>query len=310
MDPDLEDAAAAADETAGAGNGRRVVLPDGMVENILMLVEWLIAMALSIPMVLVILLSLTMLLARAIDLFGYSTTDYVWGAVFGHLKDPCDQPLGGVLLLYWCIVLLRLTLLYSWVNCFEGGCLTTASCWENPSCQTIRFFLYTSVVFLTLVFEVSWPCTTFTMLLLARKCTWQLRVNAWVLLCPYLLQLLGLLLWLSWLQCLRLVLRRSGLRLDPSDAADAVRRLQSVPYDAELFSADGISSTCAICLSDFTAADTAIVLAPCGETHLFHRSCLADWVSRTATCPLCRRPLAGLGRNDLRVEEVELRAVS
>ena len=49
------------------------------------------------------------------------------------------------------------------------------------------------VVFLTLVFEVSWPCTTFTMLLLARKCTWQLRIEAWLLLCPYLLQLLGLL---------------------------------------------------------------------------------------------------------------------
>ena len=51
------------------------------------------------------------------------------------------------------------------------------------------------VVFLTLVFEVSWPCSTLTMLLLARKCTWQLRIEAWLLLSPYLLQLLGLLLW-------------------------------------------------------------------------------------------------------------------
>ena len=50
-------------------------------------------------------------------------------------------------------------------------------------------------MFLTLVFEVSWPCSTLTMLLLARQCSWQLRTEAWILLCPYLLQLLGLLLW-------------------------------------------------------------------------------------------------------------------
>ena len=47
----------------------------------------------------------------------------------------------------------------------------------------------------------------------------------------------------------------------------------------------GISSTCAICLSDFNAADTAIVLAPCGETHLFHRPGAAWHARNYLLCP-------------------------
>ena len=53
---------------------------------------------------------------------------------------------------------------------------------------------------------------------------------------------------------------------------------------AQLASAN---DSCAICRE---ALSTAKVL-PCG--HMFHLVCLRDWLDQSATCPICRRPVAG-----------------
>eukprot|EP00434_Breviolum_minutum_P027675 symbB.v1.2.024478.t3/scaffold2322.1/size82342/6 len=272
---------------------QRIVLPDWLVERVLFLVEWLLAMAISIPMMLVSVLSFTILLARITDLLGnFKTTEYVRQAVFGHVADPCDQPIGVMLILFWCIAFLRVTLIYMWLNCIENGCFPSLSCLETRTCRSLRFILCWCTLIVTVIFELTWPPATLVMLLVARNCTWRLRGSAWLVLCPYLAQMLSVIFWLIW-PCVRPVFRRTGLISNPSLL---VNSFPAVAYDAEVFNDVGYASTCAICLSDFTdTADGTIVLAPCGQGHVFHRSCLAEWFQSSQTCPLCRRHLTEPG---------------
>eukprot|EP00930_Biecheleria_cincta_P058593 TRINITY_DN44403_c0_g1_i1.p1 TRINITY_DN44403_c0_g1~~TRINITY_DN44403_c0_g1_i1.p1 ORF type:complete len:255 (-),score=31.31 TRINITY_DN44403_c0_g1_i1:386-1150(-) len=44
---------------------------------------------------------------------------------------------------------------------------------------------------------------------------------------------------------------------------------------------------CAICLAKLVAGTEGAKL-PCGETHIFHRDCLMEWLQRNPSCPLCR----------------------
>ena len=44
------------------------------------------------------------------------------------------------------------------------------------------------------------------------------------------------------------------------------------------------SNECAICLSPLF--EGALAVTDC--THLYHYDCIADWVDRQPTCPLCR----------------------
>lgn len=48
------------------------------------------------------------------------------------------------------------------------------------------------------------------------------------------------------------------------------------------------SSTCGICLNNFTPTDVRHLL-PCG--HDYHRDCLNTWLSVQQSCPLCRSTL-------------------
>ena len=52
----------------------------------------------------------------------------------------------------------------------------------------------------TVIFELAWPPATLVMLLVARNCTWKLRGSAWLVLCPYLVQMLSVIFWLLRLQ--------------------------------------------------------------------------------------------------------------
>jgi len=45
---------------------------------------------------------------------------------------------------------------------------------------------------------------------------------------------------------------------------------------------------CAICLQHFRPGTEAAKL-PCGETHIFHRDCIVEWLQRNPSCPLCRK---------------------
>ncbi|KAG6425416.1 hypothetical protein SASPL_115851 [Salvia splendens] len=46
---------------------------------------------------------------------------------------------------------------------------------------------------------------------------------------------------------------------------------------------------CSICLEDFDISSDAASVTPC--KHYFHKDCLAPWLRRKKTCPMCRREL-------------------
>ena len=50
-----------------------------------------------------------------------------------------------------------------------------------------------------------------------------------------------------------------------------------------------IIGNCSICLEDFTAKDLCCRLE-C--THLFHEDCVARWLEKQSSCPLCRAATA------------------
>lgn len=45
------------------------------------------------------------------------------------------------------------------------------------------------------------------------------------------------------------------------------------------------NTNCTICLTEFAAGDEARIL-PC--FHMYHRSCIDEWVKKAAVCPVCR----------------------
>ncbi|XP_004514181.1 uncharacterized protein [Cicer arietinum] len=48
------------------------------------------------------------------------------------------------------------------------------------------------------------------------------------------------------------------------------------------------TSTCSICLVDFSFGSKAIRLpSPC--SHVYHENCIMRWLNESNTCPLCRR---------------------
>lgn len=47
------------------------------------------------------------------------------------------------------------------------------------------------------------------------------------------------------------------------------------------------STSCPICLDDFSAGDSVEVL-PCDSNHIFHSACIEQWLSAQCVCPVCR----------------------
>ena len=72
-------------------------------------------------------------------------------------------------------------------------------------------------------------------------------------------------------------------------AAATTATLNLMPNDTlkpELYNSTSTSiDNCSICLEDFTARDMCCRLE-C--THLFHADCVARWLEKQASCPLCR----------------------
>ncbi|CAH9107673.1 unnamed protein product [Cuscuta epithymum] len=48
----------------------------------------------------------------------------------------------------------------------------------------------------------------------------------------------------------------------------------------------GKGEACSICLNDFIRGSAIISLSPC--SHKFHKGCIAKWLRRRRTCPMCR----------------------
>ncbi|KAL5204083.1 hypothetical protein ABZP36_008954 [Zizania latifolia] len=44
---------------------------------------------------------------------------------------------------------------------------------------------------------------------------------------------------------------------------------------------------CVICIEEFEEGDDLLVM-PCASGHRFHDKCLAEWLARNRSCPLCR----------------------
>ena len=81
--------------------------------------------------------------------------------------------------------------------------------------------------------------------------------------------------------------------------------LEEIGFDEYLEKKSGIDNTkgdadvmtCAICTEDFTNKDKVIVLK-CSNKHVFHSSCLRQWVENKAICPICRYDLIGNDGNE------------
>lgn len=91
--------------------------------------------------------------------------------------------------------------------------------------------------------------------------------------------------------CLLTTLQRWGLLRSPVAAPDGtVAHLPLVPFDPETFRDDGACpAECPVCIAEF-GPDGAIRRTPCG--HVFHETCLQNWLLVARTCPCCRADVA------------------
>ncbi|KAK4352902.1 hypothetical protein RND71_028420 [Anisodus tanguticus] len=66
---------------------------------------------------------------------------------------------------------------------------------------------------------------------------------------------------------------------------------EPLPISDDHFEMPTVSAVgyCAICMEEFQAVGAKQV--PCG--HLFHSSCLTNWLSLRKSCPLCRFCISG-----------------
>lgn len=55
------------------------------------------------------------------------------------------------------------------------------------------------------------------------------------------------------------------------------------PYKRNVYA----QTNCIICLSDFQENQLICQLA-CHETHIFHKTCLDEWLKHSEQCPMCR----------------------
>jgi len=86
-----------------------------------------------------------------------------------------------------------------------------------------------------------------------------------------------------------------GWLAPPAGASpDAIKRIEAVQYDAELFadpedpSDSRPPNECCCCCEEY-CEQAVIKRTPC--EHYFHEDCLAKWLVMQRTCPLCRRDL-------------------
>ncbi|KAG6422334.1 hypothetical protein SASPL_118902 [Salvia splendens] len=84
--------------------------------------------------------------------------------------------------------------------------------------------------------------------------------------------------------------RRRPPPLPPSSRS--TRRRKDDPPPAVVSSTTSAAPStqpCSICLEDFDISSDAASVTPC--KHYFHKDCLAPWLRKKKTCPMCRREL-------------------
>jgi len=80
--------------------------------------------------------------------------------------------------------------------------------------------------------------------------------------------------------------RRFGKAPPPPFIEDLLQSIPDVAYQ-ELPDAGGDDrDSCVICVTPYEAGEACSVLPGC--THMFHKPCVARWLRKKNTCPLCR----------------------
>lgn len=246
---------------------RRVIAAEMLSRTVpLMCTMWLMAMALV-----------------AATLYVYSTSLIIY---ITDRDKPCDQPLSGWLLSMLMVppirmlVLILRTILHNlgaeacakriavfiviFSACGYPALLAFGLKWllSCQTCQTTNPGLYRVVVVLLVYHVFQWT----------------------VILCAG-FGVVRLVFWLT-----RSGLLSEGPGVHMAAKAGCIERMQTVPYDPNLFSDvpsdDRQPPECSVCQVDFDAS-LPIKRTPCG--HYFHEECLGTWLGRFAkSCPLCR----------------------
>lgn len=72
----------------------------------------------------------------------------------------------------------------------------------------------------------------------------------------------------------------------PPASNDDVEKLKPEPYEGSTRDND---SQCSVCLTDFELQEEVIILPNC--SHIFHPTCITNWLKLHDSCPICRTPL-------------------
>ncbi|CAE7434101.1 ATL28 [Symbiodinium sp. KB8] len=273
---------------------RRTVLRNWILERLANLISFAVFSGVIMPHIVLILYMAATIATQCFDLIsGMSITDafreFLVSLFMNHWDDACNVPLGVLSRLFWIVLLVRLSIFYIW--CL--GALVTARCsCECSFLASALFYLIKSpAVALAVAFELLWPILTFVCICISSatgECSEELQLGCSLLLAPYFGQVLYIIF-----QCMKPVLYRTGIIPDPGNLT---RGFQHISFRPEDFVEDegGYPKSCSICLVDFSADDTDIVITPCsGQRHIFHSACLATWFRTAQTCPLCRTALGG-----------------
>lgn len=88
---------------------------------------------------------------------------------------------------------------------------------------------------------------------------------------------------------------RGGAKTPALSLEEVLDRIPDVPYQELPGGAgdgddDDRESYCVICVAPYEPGEACGVLPGCG--HVFHKLCVAKWLRRNSTCPLCRAAFA------------------
>ncbi|CAM8939083.1 unnamed protein product [Rhodiola kirilowii] len=79
-------------------------------------------------------------------------------------------------------------------------------------------------------------------------------------------------------------------RRKTSDAKSLVSKLPTHVAEDPMSSSGCVTETCSICMDHLGSGTMVDKVLRCG--HVFHEGCLAEWLSRDLSCPLCRTTIA------------------
>jgi hypothetical protein len=146
------------------------------------------------------------------------------------------------------------------------------------------------------IFDVTWKCLGLYWAYSAPTCS-RTAPGFWYAFVTYLWLALagGVLTWIGLVSMLRVLdtlqVFHGRQRAAPKGTLE---KCELLTFD-DRFDGSQLPSACPICIDSFDAANP-IRQTPCG--HVFHEKCLADWLGRARTCPLCREDLAAARGND------------